>query len=181
MSSSTRKITSKQVGLIMALSALTMPFLIIGVVHTTQDVVFFRGYGIGAMTWAIGLYSNGFFFDIIDVSGAILGSPLLLYALLVQRYCSGKSSWKTPVLLGVIVNAAYVLLFSPAMAIYYQYGFLVYVGPLPITFVLGLVLMELVGAPMSSPFEGESGSSGWWKSREPFSYSVGSPSLTAYF
>ncbi len=182
MGSSGRTITGRQVGFIMALSALTMPFMITvsGGYGTSGATV--RGYAIGAMTWAIGLYSDGPVFHVMDIAGAIIGFPLLVYALFVQRYCSGKSSWKTPVFLGVIVNVVYVLFFSPAMAAYYQYGLLVYIGPLPITFILGLALMEIVGAPMRSiPFEGEFGSSGWWKSREPFSYSVGSPSLTSYF
>lgn len=175
-------ITSRQVGFITALSALTMPFMVTVSGGYGTSGVTVRGYAIGAMTWAIGLYNDGPVFYIMDIAGAIIGFPLLLYALFVQRYCSGKLSWKIPVLLGIIVNVIYVLFFSPAMVAYYQYGILVYIGPLPITFILGLVLMEMVGPPMrKSPFEGESGSSGWWKSREPFSYSVGSLSLTTHF
>ncbi len=50
---------------------------------------------------------------------------------------------------------------------WYGYDTMVYAGPLPITFILGLVLMRLVGAPeINRPFDDEEGHSNLWERRK---------------
>lgn len=159
-----RTITGRQVGQIMVLFALTMPFMMLPSGHYGTSGVDFRGYGFPAMIWGFGVYSNGLVFSGPDVLSLIIGSPLLLFAYLVQRYCQGKSSWKTPVFIGLSVTIMYGILFSPPMLGWFEYGIRVYAGPLPITVILGLALMKLVGAPeIDRPFDDQMGPSSWWK------------------
>ncbi len=162
-----RELSSKHVGLVIVLLALTLPFMILPTGGYGTTGVFFRGYILVAMTWGVGVYNDGTFFYGLEGLSLIIGSPMLLFAYLVQRYCSGRSSWKVPVLFGLLLITTYVVLFSPRMFGWYEYETLVYAGPFPITYILGLVLMRLVGAPqIDRPFEEQEGPSSWWNQQE---------------
>ncbi|MHA2116724.1 MAG: hypothetical protein ACXAB0_15670 [Candidatus Thorarchaeota archaeon] len=158
-----KNLTNKQIGLLMVLFALTIPFVILPAGRYGTDDVEFRGYALPAMIWGIGPGSSGLMFISLEVLTLFFGSPLLLFAYYVQRYCSGRSSWKAPVFVGLLHTIFLVILFSPRMLGWYEYDTMVYAGPLPITFILGLVLMRLVGAPeIDRPFDEQEGHSNWW-------------------
>ena len=161
-----KNITSRQIILLMVLFALTLPFLILPSGRYGTEGVQFRGYTFLAMIWEVGLYSDGPFY-VLDPLSFILGSPLLLFAYYVQRYCSGSSSWKATVLIGLLLTTIHAVLISPRMLGWFEYDTMVYAGPLPITLILGLLLMKIVGAPeLDRPFDEQVGSSSWWKRGE---------------
>ncbi len=162
-----RNITTRQIGLLMVLFALTIPFMTLPSGHYGTDNVEFRGNVFMAMTWGVGLFTDGTLFYGLEALSLIFGSPFLLFAYYVQRYCSGQSSWKAPVFIGLLYTIFHVILFSPRMLDWYEYDTMVYAGPLPITFILGLVFMRLVGAPeRDRPFDDEEGPSSWWERRK---------------
>jgi hypothetical protein len=162
-----KTLTGRQIGLLMTLFTLTMPFMMLPTGHYGSEEVYFRGYVFAAMIWGFGVYNTGFLFGGIDGISLIIGSPLFLFAFYVQRYCLGKSSWKAPVFIGLIITIGYSILFSPRLLGWLEYDILVYAGPLPITVILGLVLMRLVGAPqIDRPFDEQEGPSSWWEKRE---------------
>jgi len=161
-----KTLTGRQVGLLMTFFTLMMPFMMLPTGHYGSIGVDFRGYVFAAMIWGFGVYV-GFVFPSLDIMSLILGSPLLMFAYYVQRYCLGKSSWKAPVFIGLVITTIYSILFTPRMFGWLDHDILVYAGPLPITFVLGLVLMKLVGAPqIDQPFDEQEGPSSWWEQRE---------------
>jgi hypothetical protein len=162
-----KTLTGRQIGLLMVLFALTMPFMMLPTGHYGTEGVYFRGYVFAAMIWGFGVYNTGLVFPGIDGLSLIFGSPLLLFAYYVQRYCLGKSSWKASVFIGLIITIGYCILFSPRLLGWLEYDIFVYAGPLPITIILGLVLMKLVGAPqIDRPFDEQEEPSSWWERRE---------------
>jgi len=161
-----KTLTGRQIGLLMVLFTLTMPFMMLPTGHYGTEGADFRGYVFAAMIWGFGVFNTGFVFPGPDVLSLIIGSPLLLFAYCVQGYCLGKSSWKVPFFIGLLITMIYGILFSPRLLGWLEYGILVYAGPLPITIILGLVLMRLVGAPqINRPFDDQVGPSSWWERR----------------
>lgn len=161
-----KTLTGRQIGLLMVLFALTMPFMMLPSGSYGTEGVHFKGYVFAAMIWGVGVFSYGSVFLGLDILSPIIGSPLLLFAYCVQRYCLGKSSWKVPVLMGLLLTMIHGILFSPRMLGWLEYDTFVYAGPLPITVILGLVLMRLVGAPeIDRPFDEQVGPSSWWEQR----------------
>jgi hypothetical protein len=162
-----KTLTGRQVGLLMVSFTLTMPFMMLPSGSYGTPGVNFRGYAFAAMMWGFGVYNSGVVFQGPDILSLIIGSPLLLFAYFIQRYCLGKSSWKTPVLIGFFITVVYSILFSPSILGWLEYGASVYSGPLPITVILGLVLMRLVGAPqIDRPFDNQAGPSSWWEKQQ---------------
>jgi len=161
-----KTLTGRQIGLLMALFSLTMPFMMLPTGSYGTEGVDFRGYVIAAMIWGVGVFSHGSVFYGPDILPLLFGSPLLLFAYCVQRYRLGKSSWKVPVLTGLLPTMVHGILFSPRILGWLEYDALVYAGPLPIAVILGFVLMRLVGAPkVDRPFDEQVGPSSWWERR----------------
>jgi hypothetical protein len=161
-----KTLAGRHIGLLMVLLTLTMPFMMLPTGHYGTESVDFRGYVFAAMIWGFGVYNTGLVFPGIDIISLMIGSPLLLFAFYVQRYCLGRTSWKAPVFIGLIITIGYSILFSPRLLGWLEYDILVYAGPLPITVILGLVLMKLVGAPqIDRPFDEQEGPSSWWEKR----------------
>ena len=161
-----KTLTGRQTGLLMVLFALTMPFMMLPSGSYGTEGVDFRGYAFAAMIWSLGVFSHGSVLYGPDILSPLFGSPLLLYAFCVQRYRLGKSSWKVPVIVGLLLTMIHGILFSPRILGWLEYDALVYAGPLPITVILGLVLMRLVGAPeIDRPFDEQVGPSSWWERR----------------
>jgi hypothetical protein len=151
----------------MGLFTLIIPYMMLPTGHYGTESVEFRGYVFAAMIWGFGVYNSGVVFFGFDIASLIFGSTLLLYAYYVQRYCLGKSSLKVTIFVGFLINVVYIILFSPRMLGWFEHDTLVYAGPLPITIILGLVLMMLVGAPkIDRPFDDGEGPSSWWEQEQ---------------
>lgn len=162
-----KALTGKQIGFLMVLFTLTMPFMMLPTGNYGTEGVNFRGYAFAAMIWGFVVYTNGVVLPGLDFISLIIGSPLLLFAYYVQRYCQGKSSWKVPVVIGLLITVGYVILFSPRMLGWQEHHVSVYAGPLPITVIIGLVLMKVVGAPkIDRPFDEQTGPSSWWDKQQ---------------
>jgi hypothetical protein len=107
----------------------------------------------------------GFGFRVLNVE-LMLTLPLCIlnvaFAVWIVRYYQGRSSKYTAMtigLLSVILPAALILYFS---------GLVIFIYPIPIQFIVGLIILwRIEGPEVISPWSGMRLDLSWWKWRKP--------------
>ena len=146
------------IGLIMFIVTALFPYA----VYTVDVFVPLLGYvapGIYSLFWVMAYNYIGLVF--LYPVGIMLGIPGLLYVVWMVRYYGGKTSRSSTIIVGGIsvLIPLLVTLFTTNLELAGLYA-----GPLPIQFVIGLIILYRIEGPeLQTPWEGQIISESWWK------------------
>lgn len=165
-----RRLGSEHVQVIMFLVTLLAPIAVLpGSFDTTSGAY---GVGIWAVVWRLlkGVQDDTFELIIVDIEHPfdnigvflMMSSISVIFAVQVVRYCNGKTSGRSTVFLGVLsILQPFILSYSVIMN-FLRWGVFIYMGPIPIQFVVGLILMKLVPPPEPRWLKELDKEKGWW-------------------
>lgn len=178
-------LTSRQVALIMLFVTLFIPTNnLMGPGHM-QANEFVVGVRVTALIWTldisywiinlqVGISIADFsILDPYSMFAAVIYSVFnIVFAVQVVRFCRGQTSKRLTVFVGML-TLLFPLVFSPywyyqeILAFIERSGLLLYIGPLPIQLIIGLIIMRYAGPwKVTEPWEGGHAREDWWKEEQ---------------
>lgn len=146
-------VSSDQVAAIMSVVTLLAPQFTTLTWNYRGELLVQVGVVTFAFLWSIGPPNDPFYpgFRILDpravMSGIHITGLHFLFAIAVIRYCGSKGSWRTAVILGFLSIAWPLFWGILAMIHCFSKGIVAYSGPIPISLIVGLILMHYASYP----------------------------------
>ena len=166
-----RRLDSQEIMAIMLALTFLAPFAVVPGAFSWSESSFSYSFSISALLWRlVKPYGSEDFelegidlehpFDIIGVT-IMLSLLSVVFAIQVPRYCTGKASGRITLSVGVLSLMQPFILSLSGILTLFDHGILIYIGPIPIQFVVGLILMKLLPPEIETEED-----TGWWEAAE---------------
>ncbi len=178
-------LTPKQVALIMLFVTLFIPTNNLAGSGHMQANEFVIGVRVVALVWTLELsywiINSQVGISIADFSilnpysmlAAVVYSVFnIVFAVQVVRFCRNQTSKRLTIFVGML-TLLFPLVFSPywyyqeILAFIERSGLLLYIGPLPVQLIIGLIIMRYAGPwKLTKPWEEGHAREDWWKEEQ---------------
>ncbi len=166
-----RRLDSQEIMAIMLALTFLAPFAVMPWGFSMSESSFSYSFSISALLWRLVKRYDSENFELegmdpehpFDIIGVTIMMSLLsvVFAIQVPRYCTGKASGRITLSVGVLSLMQPFILSLSGILTLFDHGILIYIGPIPIQFVVGLILMKLIPPEIETEED-----TGWWEAAE---------------